>query len=496
MSRLSVELWLESLESSHRVKRRRRNTDRAHDTADHDFLYAYNVPNPPSAIESDMPRPVRGRKRPGDALAHDDNDIPSPLVNDSLRNAADRTRQLISVPLRAPSSRDSREPSPPKRPRSTSPIKTQIDLQKLEKPVHISDLDEDNATSVLPPDIQPLYTLFQSASQLPASTVPVEVHAKVLSYVTGAELPAPDTSKIAAAEAGLSRIRHIRQQALMSAKQRRHECAWNNLIHTPLLLLAFQEPEPEPESEKSEQAAVSVRLEPVMSVSIARDSVPRVQQRFAGGDVDSQSVLACSVSKSIDTNQASDLNSTQTQTNSDHRKVDYVVVLDVSKNAPLKQTIINLILSQGAPAHVNQTLYPSVSDSPIGLSIETKTVSARDPLVQLGIWIAAWHKRMNDLRTSRLRQHTLLGETLTLENSVPVDPRLVSVPLIVVTGHEWDVYFACDEGSTISIRGPLRIGSTSTVLQVYVLLASLRAIKEWMKTTYYKCIANWFLCKD
>ncbi|KAK5637626.1 hypothetical protein RRF57_013341 [Xylaria bambusicola] len=495
MSRSSVGSWLESLEPSHRVKRRRRNTDGAHNTTDHDFLYAYNVPNPPLAIESniDMPRPARGRKRPGDALANDENDIPSPLVNDTPRTAADRTRQLISVPLQASSSKDSREPSPPKRPRSTSPVKTQIDLQKLEKPVHISDLDEDNATSVLPADIQPLYTRFQSASQQPASTVPVEVHAKVLSYAPSAELAAPDASKIAAAEADLSRIRHIRQQALMSAKQRRHECAWNNLIHTPLLLLAFDEPEPE----KFEQSAVSVRLEPVMSVSIARDSVPRVQQRFAGGDVDSQSVLACSASnKSIDTNQASDLNSTQTQTNSDHRKVDYVVVLDIAKNAPLKQTIINLILSQRSPAHVNQTLYPSVSDSPIGLSIETKTVSARDPLVQLGIWIAAWHKRMNDLRMSRLRQHALLGEALALADSAPGDPRLVSVPLIVVTGHEWDVYFACDEGSTISIRGPLRIGSTSTVLQVYVLLTSLRAVKEWMKTTYYKCIVNWFMCKE
>ncbi|KAJ3553601.1 hypothetical protein NPX13_g10853 [Xylaria arbuscula] len=318
---------------------------------------------PPSAIESDidMPRPARGRKRPGDALANDEDNIPSLLMNDTPRIAADRTLQLISVPLRAPSSRDSREPSPPKRPRSTSPVKTQIDLQKLEKPVHIGDLDEDNATSVLPADIQPLYNRFQSAIQLPASTVPVEVHAKVLSYAPSAEFAASHASKIATAEAGLSKIRHIRQQALTSAKRRRHECAWNNLIHTPLLLLAFDGPEPESESEpgKSGQTVVSVRLEPVMSVSITRDSVPRVQQRFVAGDVDSQSVLACSASnKSIDTSQASDLNATQTQTASDHRKVDYVVVLDVAKNAPLKQAIMNLILSQGSLAHVHQTLYP------------------------------------------------------------------------------------------------------------------------------------------
>ncbi|KAK5635502.1 hypothetical protein RRF57_011214 [Xylaria bambusicola] len=483
---MSVQKWVDSLEPARSVKRRRYGTDAIR--ANNDFTNSYNVPNSPLPTNSDseceMQRNVRGRKRTGDFLGDKDQD--NVLLSTTPRLAVDRTLKLIPV---LPSQIPSRASSPPKRLRSTSPIKTRVDLQKLEKPVQINEL-EDDAASLLPSDIQSLYTQLQCTSQLQGSIVPIEVHSQVFNHAPP-PTAAPDPLKIARAESVLSRIRHIRHQAVLSAKQQRHECAWNNFVHTPLLQLAFDELEPS----TSDTGVVSVRLEPVMSVSIARDSMPRVQSLFAGASAsgeDTGSVLAWSVSESIDSNQGSDVNSAQIRASSDNRKVDYIVVLDVAKDTALKQTIKNIILSQcdGAPAHVNQTLYPSIYDSPIGLSIETKTVSvSRDPLVQLSIWVAAWHKRMNDLRLSCLRQH------IPPSASAVEQPRLVSVTLIVVTGHEWDVYFACDEGSCISILGPLRIGSTSTILQIYVLLASLKAIKEWMKTTYFEGIAKWFECK-
>lgn len=304
---------------------------------------------------------------------------------------------------------------------------------------------------------------------------------------SGLGTAAPDPIKTAAAEAVLSRIREILHEAVLSTDQQRHECGWNNLVHTPLLKLAFNS-----QLEISKPGIVSVRFEPVMSIPIARDSVPRLQTSSTDGDIGS--VLAWSLShESTDTSQSSDFNPAQIRTSSDNRKVDYVAVLDIADNTLLKQTIGRLIVSHRdrTQPHVNQTLYPSISHSPIGLYIETKTTSvSRDPLLQLSIWVAAWHKRMTELRALRLKQHGLVGAP------TPSNPRLVSVPLIVVTGHDWDAYLACDEGNSIRIRGPLRIGGTLTVLQIYALLASLTAIRDWMKTTYFKSIAEWFVCES
>ncbi|KAI0103269.1 hypothetical protein GGR51DRAFT_251754 [Nemania sp. FL0031] len=483
MSPLSVRRWIESLEPRP-AKRRRCDLDDNRDASDDDFNHPYNTPNTPSPTNSnvDMPKGTRGRKRAGDALG--DDDLASSIPSDTRQLLQDTTPKLLPT-LPKPSS----STSSPKRQRSTSPIKSRLDLQLLEKPVYISGLEGD-ITSVLPVDIQSLYTQLQAAGQFQTSIVPVEVRSKVFGQApadSGLGTAAPDPVKTAVAEAVLSRIRDILHEAVLSTDQQRHECGWNNLVHTPLLKLAFNS-----QLEISKPDVVSVRLEPVMTVPIARDSVPRLQTLFTDSDV--SSVLAWSLShESTGTSQSGDFNPAQIRTSSDNRKVDYVVVLDIADNTPLKQTISRLIMSHRdrTQPHVNQTLYPSISHSPIGLSIETKTTSAsRDPLLQLGIWVAAWHKRMTELRALRLQQGVPVG-TPTLN-----DPRVVSVPLIVVTGHDWDAYLACDEGNSIRIRGPLRIGGTLTVLHIYALLASLTAIRDWMKTTYFKSIAEWFVCES
>ncbi|KAI0867485.1 hypothetical protein GGS24DRAFT_485483 [Hypoxylon argillaceum] len=47
-------------------------------------------------------------------------------------------------------------------------------------------------------------------------------------------------------------------------------------------------------------------------------------------------------------------------------------------------------------------------------------------------------------------------------------PQLVSVPLIVITGHGWEVFFACDEGGAITVRGPVSLGSTRNIVKKYL----------------------------
>ena len=65
--------------------------------------------------------------------------------------------------------------------------------------------------------------------------------------------------------------------------------------------------------------------------------------------------------------------------------------------------------------------------------------------------------------------------------------RLVSVLQIYVKGYEWSVYFACDSGTpqalsgasrAINLFGPIRLGTISTIVGIYALVAYLRHIKE------------------
>ncbi|KAI0478581.1 hypothetical protein GGR56DRAFT_672591 [Xylariaceae sp. FL0804] len=64
----------------------------------------------------------------------------------------------------------------------------------------------------------------------------------------------------------MARIRSIRHAAALSAKKQRHECAWNNLVHTPLLELAFGH---NLEGEAQGDQTVTAQFEPVMSAAAA-----------------------------------------------------------------------------------------------------------------------------------------------------------------------------------------------------------------------------------
>ncbi|KAH8159240.1 hypothetical protein CIB48_g8994 [Xylaria polymorpha] len=481
MSRSYVQDWINSLGLEPDAKRQRLQKD----SDNIDLSYPYDAPYTPSLTTSniDDSKRVRGGKRTADAFTE----------NVDVEAAAQPANDTPNLPPIFPPLpvKELEERPPKRRSRSTSPIKGRLDLQKLEKPVRIDGL-EDDESDTLPADIQTLYTRLRLIS---------EPHHQPLDHHGLGSDPPPsmgsnDAVKTVAADALLSRIRRIRHQAISSTKFQRHECGWNNRVHMPLLELAFEsesesESEPDSVSVSEEQCSwkASIRVEPAMFATISRESIPRLGKLFTGSDAGS--VLAWSASEeSINTGQStSQPDPTPTRPNSDSKKVDYVVVVDVVKDAPLKKIILELILSvwDGALAHVNQTAYQAVSESLIAVSIETETISSsRDPLLQLAIWVAAWHQRMGQLRTIRLRHAMRVND--------PKQPKLVSVPLIVATGHDWDIYFACDEGSSITLRGPLRIGSTATDLQLHILLCSLKAVKSWIKKTFYRSMCDWFMC--
>ncbi|KAI0436897.1 hypothetical protein F4803DRAFT_556558 [Xylaria telfairii] len=146
---------------------------------------------------------------------------------------------------------------------------------------------------------------------------------------------------------------------------------------------------------------------------------------------------------------------------------------------------------EGLGYGVNQTLLTDLLYVPIAVSIETKIASSQaDPLVQLSLWTAAWHKRMYALRHHLF---PLPPQSYLPPGSRRMHPRLVSVPVIEVVSHEWFIYFTCYRGQSINVYGPLRLGSTTSTLEICTLVASLECVKRWIKTTFLKGIENWFM---
>ncbi|KAH8748989.1 hypothetical protein F5883DRAFT_582025 [Diaporthe sp. PMI_573] len=400
----------------------------------------------------------------------------------------------------------------------------------LDKPVFVKNVRDGR----LAEDIRPLHDRIQYINNFRIEVFPGELRAKVEAVET--QLLPPNCFREAdpggpshqtlATFAGLCRIIEAAEK---SRKLRRYEDAWNNLVHTPLLDLAFGlQPL---EMEKQEQReAVSVRFEPVMSATISYEWIPRLDRGSTSQEIKQQtnlSDLACSVTAGSAVSSASEGSADASHvsvpkdlmhTRTDSKKVDYVLVLDVADGVPLKTVISDLTLRAALdvdgflsrdtpPPHVNQTTYQPIRDSPIAVSIETKQdYSSRDPLLQLGIWVAAWHRRMRSLYSARAL--ALLDEQFQNastsddppssgpQNAVPARPKVVSLPLIVVTGHEWQIYFACDQDTSIEVYGPLRMGSTATLLDVYALLSSLLVVKEWIETTFYQALRDWFQCGE
>lgn len=102
--------------------------------------------------------------------------------------------------------------------------------------------------------------------------------------------PAPDTEAANRTKATLahSTLCRIRRAAMTSARHQRHEQAWNNKVHSPLLELLCQSENDTEHGEPLRDAVV--QWEPMMSATIAGDSIPRLSSRGGG--------MACSVSVS------------------------------------------------------------------------------------------------------------------------------------------------------------------------------------------------------
>lgn len=179
---------------------------------------------------------------------------------------------------------------------------------------------------------------------------------------------------------------------------------------------------------------VYVRYEPVMSAAIVGNSIP-----FLKGKTGQPSEPACLYSLDslvVGSSLPSQDNVPMEMVRSSGAKVDYVLAMDCYVDSRLRKTIFDLVNQEEDPlTHVNQTAYKPLRYSPAAVLIEAKiTTSTREPLIQLGIWTAAWYQRMYDLRERCV--------------GAGPKPRLVSVPILQVVGHHWQAYFCCDAGTS------------------------------------------------
>lgn len=282
-------------------------------------------------------------------------------------------------------------------------------LPLLRKPLRFVTL-EDDPTQQLPTDILPTYDRVVGITVHREAFLPAHVEPEIRSthrvgmvkshwfYQEDVHYRQADTSPVCSNSspqhlAELSSLRDIAMAANMCQTEEASEAAWNLEVHGPLLKLAMiQFP--------------SLRRDLLTAARISKPYIPEMH-----------------VASAYDCTRA--------------KMVDWGV--RVCPPAGVAATIRSkLDALPEAQRCLNHTTYGPVRYDPIAIFIETKTAggTTEEARLQLGIWVAAWHRRMAAL------MQTCPGR------SEPVD-RIITVPLIVIMEHEWRLSFACDMGDRI-----------------------------------------------
>ncbi|RYP63843.1 hypothetical protein DL769_006855 [Monosporascus sp. CRB-8-3] len=217
----------------------------------------------------------------------------------------------------------------------------------------------------------------------------------------------------------LDAIRQIEHDARESLRKGRSEAAWNSFVHYPLLKLAIQN-------------RPNIALELVTSARI----MPKFAPKWFGaeGDPTASKMVDFVLLLSLDPEEASPVIQLSASTGGNSiPTTTSQPILHAGEASRLHAAIVSKISSQPAGENaLNQTRYSPLTYSPIAISLETKSSagSIEEAKVQLGVWTAAWHKRMK----------LLLGLNSRM---------IVTLPLLLAVEHDWKLFFACDKGDSI-----------------------------------------------
>ncbi|KAI0542181.1 hypothetical protein GGR58DRAFT_497534 [Xylaria digitata] len=159
--------------------------------------------------------------------------------------------------------------------------------------------------------------------------------------------------------------------------------------------------------------------------------------------------------------------------------VDYSLNLVPAHDSLLADAIDNFVDTQSPEMRtISPTMYDPVRRRPQAVAIETKvTSSPSDPLVQLTVWAQATFTRFRQLINSKYGSDGV---------------SLLTLPVIAVYGHDWHLWFSHDTAHTFELCGPLKIGSTETLLNTFKLIRSLRTLAEWVETDFCIWMENAF----
>lgn len=156
------------------------------------------------------------------------------------------------------------------------------------------------------------------------------------------------------------------------------------------------------------------------------------------------------------------------------KMVDYAIAITPDEeSAAVIQRFVAASYARQRPATINQTSYYSLAEQPIAISIEAKAANAgstQDGIAQLATWASAWHRRMETLSVGA-----------GINESRPRGP-LISLPNISIQSKYWRLCYAIDDtaaGKMCMTQMPSGLGETSTLYQVYKLVATLRILLRW-----------------
>lgn len=403
-------------------------------------------------------------------------------LTDAVNHAPVDNTPRVSKPLEhrpmlrpvSPTKRAGRSPG-----RTTSPVKSFSTLSTLEKPVLRSGSKDP------PSDVAGVCAAIRRVNRFHKRFVPIEIRSEFIALTKNRDKDEEvDESwfttppAVGEVEAGLRRQRallemgkllDITHEATLSFRRNRHEAHWNSAVHHPVLSVAFSEV---PESTSGPDACNTgirhhrVLVENVTSATITGDCVPQLTHSGPGaaleGTLTAAPIPAWSVSD--DTTDSSSGNSldgprqpdesdpffenhildSAVRTRAGSKKVDFALVIEPAVGTSLYNAIRNircqLLQTPGLSQSINPSGYTPLQCDPIAAIVETKTATAgTDPLAQLGMMAAATHRRL----------HTLPVQSATGSHPVTDTSMIVTLPLISVNNHRWDVYFARDGGKDI-----------------------------------------------
>ncbi|KAH7146734.1 hypothetical protein B0J13DRAFT_442303 [Dactylonectria estremocensis] len=181
--------------------------------------------------------------------------------------------------------------------------------------------------------------------------------------------------------------------------------------------------------------------------------------------------------------------------------VDYGIVLHPEDGDPLDLSIRRALAHLPVHSHhLNQTAYDPLRFATNAVSIETKTGTngLQEARLQVGIWIAAWYTRMQQLlQHTRAQQEDRQGKEKDQEGgeSSSKTEILIPVPVIIVIQHEWKLFFACDRGKKIDIIGHVSIGDTKSLDGLFIIIAVIRRLATWIQIEFLSSLENILLCK-